>query len=188
MINNGGGIFNANNEVDCVTPANLEAMQWVTDLVKQGLVSSNAVSYTDSDAVTQWQKKNYVMGIGDAGYNIDTGDQDITVMSEPLAAPNGEKSNLVDVNPQMMYKQKSPSQAGSEAFLEWYVTHTGPYWEKGLLDGLPVLKSTTKLPSFKAQTNLHTSSEKWMPVAKSFAATGTTLDREARRHRRRPPI
>jgi multiple sugar transport system substrate-binding protein len=174
MINNGGGLFSTSNELDCVTSQNIEAMEWVTQLVKDGLVSPSAVSYSDSDAITQWQKNDYVMGIGDAGYNIDTGDQRIAVMPEPLASPSGVKATLVYLNSIMMYKE-SPSQANSEAFLEYYLPNTAKYWEKGLLDGLPVLKSTADSAAFKAQTDLYTSYKSWFPVAKSFAARGDQL-------------
>jgi multiple sugar transport system substrate-binding protein len=174
MVNNGGGLFNTNNELDCVTSQNIEAMEWVTQLVKEGLISPSAVSYSDSDAITQWQKNNYVMGISDAGYNIDTGDPNVTVMPEPLTSPSGVKATLVYLNSIMMYKE-TPSQANSEAFLEYYLPNTGKYWDKKTLGGIPVLKSIAESPAFKAQSNLYTSYKTWVPVAKSFAARGDQL-------------
>jgi multiple sugar transport system substrate-binding protein len=174
MINNGGGLFNANGDVDCVTQANIEAMEWVTQLQKEGLLSPNAVSYTDSDAITQWQKNNFVMGVSDPGYNLDASDKNIGVFAEPVSSVSGHTATLVYVDNLMMYTE-SPSQQGSEDFLEYYLPKVGAYWQKGLMDGLPALKSIANSAEYKAQTNLYTASKNWLPVAQSFATKATQL-------------
>ena len=46
MINNGGGMFNADGKVDCVTPANIEAMQFIKELHDAKIIDPSAVSYT----------------------------------------------------------------------------------------------------------------------------------------------
>ncbi len=50
----------------------------------------------------------------------------------------------------MMYKN-TPSQPGSEAFVDWYIKHMSTYWKNGLLDSLPVLKSIAALPEVQKQ-------------------------------------
>jgi multiple sugar transport system substrate-binding protein len=49
------------------------------------------------------------------------------------------------------------------------------YWKNDLLTGLPVLKSIVALPEFQKQTNKLDAIKYWVPVAKTYASTGTTL-------------
>ena len=64
---------------------------------------------------------------------------------KPLTGPHGDKACLVFENNIMMYKN-TPSQAGSEAFLVWYIKNMKAYWEQNLLSGLPVLSRSSRCP------------------------------------------
>jgi multiple sugar transport system substrate-binding protein len=176
MINNGGGLFTADNKLDVVTPRNIEAMQFVQDLVKAKISDPASVSYTTSTQDSQWKSGKYAMGIYTAGLDVDTGvnNGSLAVMEKPLAGPHGDIACLVFQNSIMMYKN-TPSQAGSEAFLDWYIKHMSVYWKNGLLDSLPVLKSIAALPQFQKQVPRVTAVNNWLPVAKNYAAVGTVL-------------
>lgn len=176
MINNGGGLFNAGNKLEVVTPRNIEAMQFVQDLVKAKISDPASVSYTTSTQDSQWKSGKFAMGIYTAGLDVDTGvtDGSLAVMQEPLAGPHGEKACLVFQNSIMMYKN-TPSQAGSEAFLEWYIKHMSLYWKESILSSLPVLKSIAALPQFKKQVPRITAVNNWLPLSKNYASVGTVL-------------
>jgi multiple sugar transport system substrate-binding protein len=176
MINNGGGLFNDDEKVDVVTDRNIEAMQFVQDLAKAKIIDPASVSYTGDNQNSQWKNEKFVMGIDTAGLDGNAGitNGDIEVMAAPIAGPHGDKACLVFQNNIMMYKN-TPSQKGSEAFLEWYIKNMGAYWKSNLLSGLPVLKSIAALSQFTAQTNKVRSVDVWVPVAKTYASTGTTL-------------
>jgi multiple sugar transport system substrate-binding protein len=176
MINNGGGLFTTDNKLDVVTPRNIEAMQFVQDLVKAKISDPASVSYTTSTQDAQWKSGKYAMGIYTAGLDVDAGisNGSLAVMQEPLTGLHGEKACLVFQNSIMMYKN-APSQAGSEAFLEWYIKHMHVYWQQGLLESLPVLKSIAALPQFKKQVPRITALNNWLPVAKNYASVGTVL-------------
>src|ERR1700684_3966792 len=73
MINNGGGLFTTDNKLDVVTPRNIEAMQFVQDLVKAKISDPASVSYTTSTQDAQWKSGKFAMGIYTAGLDVDAG-------------------------------------------------------------------------------------------------------------------
>ena len=176
MINNGGGLFNADNKLDVMTPRNLEAMQFVHELAKAKIIDPASVSYTTDNENAQWKSGKFAMGINTGGLDVSTGitDGSLAPMPGPLAGPHGDKACLVFQNNIMMYKN-TPSQAGSEAFTDWYIKHMSSYWKNNLLTSLPVLKSIAALPQFQAQTPRVEAVKNWLPYAKNYAATGTVL-------------
>jgi len=175
MINNGGGLFDADGKVDVVTDANLEAMTFVQELVKIKAVDPASVSYTTDNVLTQWKSKKFAMGIYTAGLDADAGetDGDLQVLS-PLTGPSGQKAGLVFQNPIMMYTD-TPTQAGSEAFLSYYIKNMKTLWQQNVVPGLPVLKSIIALPEFQAQKQKAKIIAEWQPVAKTFAAQSPKL-------------
>jgi multiple sugar transport system substrate-binding protein len=176
MINNGGGMFNADNQLDIVTPRNLEAMEFVQQLAKAKIIDPASVSYTSDTMNAQWKNGKFAMGINTAGLDVNTGvtDGSLAPMPGPLTGPHGEKACLVFQNNIMMYKN-TPSQAGSEAFLAWYIKNMSAYWKDDLLTGLPMLKSIVALPQFQQQTPRVDAVKNWLPYAKNYAAVGTVL-------------
>jgi multiple sugar transport system substrate-binding protein len=175
MINNGGGLFGTDGKLDIMNEKNVEAMQFVNQLVKEKIVDPRSVSYTGDNQNSQWKSGKFAMGIDTAGLDGNIGDTtgDLVLM-KPLAAPSGDKACLVFENNIMMYKN-TPSQASSEAFLSWYIKNMKAYWEQNLLSGLPVLKSIVALPGFQKQTNKVAAITDWTPVAKTYAAQGSEL-------------
>ena len=176
MINNGGGMFNAENKLDVVTPRNLEAMEFVQQLAKAKIIDPASVSYTTDTENAQWKNGKYAMGINTAGLDVSTGitDGSIAPLPGPLTGPHGDKACLVFQNNIMMYKN-TPSQAGSEAFTAWYIKNMSTYWKQNLLTGLPVLKSIVALPQFQQQGPRVAAVKNWLPYAKNYAAVGTVL-------------
>ena len=129
-------------------------MEFVQELRPSKIIDPASVSYTGDNQNSQWKSGKFAMGIDTAGLDSNIGDTtgDLVVMNAPIAGPHGDKACLVFENNIMMYTN-TPSQAGSEAFLEWYIKNMKAYWEQNLLSGLPVLKSIAALPAFKKQTN-----------------------------------
>jgi multiple sugar transport system substrate-binding protein len=175
MINNGGGVWDPDGTLDCTYSRNVEAVDWILNLVKEGYVDPAAVSYTGANQNAQWKAKKFGMGVDTAGLadNISDDTGDMVVMS-PLTGPHGDKGGLLYENNLMMYKN-TPSQAGSEAFLEFYIKNMKTYWESNLGTGLPVLKSIVALPAFQAKASSLKVIQEWQPISKSLAARGSTL-------------
>ncbi len=175
MINNGGGLFSPDNKLDVVNPRNIEAMDFVTELYKVGAIDPGALSYTGNNQQTQWKTKKIAMGNYTPGLDTDLVDTtgDLLVMS-PMTAPHGDKGTIYFPNNYMMYTE-TPSQAGSEAFLDYWIHNMKVLWTKQVIPQLPVLKSIVATPEFQKSTQKVKCVKEWQPIAKTYAAQGTQL-------------
>lgn len=173
MINNGGGLFDSSQKPNCVTGENIEAMDWVIGLVKQGYVDPRAGTYTAQNAQDQYKAKKFGMGFDTAGLAQNVGG-DVganLVVGDPLTSHKGTKGALFFPNNIMMYKN-NPSQKGTEAFATYYYQNMKPLWTKKTGIGLPVLKSIASDPVFSSDTNFQTTINKWQPISKTWGAPG----------------
>jgi multiple sugar transport system substrate-binding protein len=170
IINNDGGLFDPDGKPNCLTDANIQAVDFIVGLAKDGIVDPNSVSYTTANMQAQWKNKKFGIGVYTPGLRTDTGEtgEDLQV-SSPLASPTGKKGTVVYLPNLMMYTN-TPSQKGSEAFLVWYLQHMRAYWTKEVAPVLPVLKSIAATPEFQKNTMGVKIIQEWAPVAKTLAA------------------
>jgi len=175
MINNGGGLFGEDGKPDCVTDRNIETLQFFQQLSREGIIDPAAVSYTSANLNNDWKSKKIGMGfsVPSLKSSLNETDDDIQIGS-PLEGPHGDKGTLYYVNNLMMYTN-TPSQQASEAFLAWYLDQMKDYWQKGLLQALPVRKSIVNMPEFQKDANNLKAVKEWQPVAKTFAARSTKI-------------
>ncbi|MCU1531519.1 MAG: transporter substrate-binding protein [Arthrobacter sp.] len=176
MINNGGGVFTPDGQLDVMNARNVEAVEFLLEMVSNGIIDPAAVSYTTENLNAQWKDKKAAFGPYVLGVPERVGDTsgDIVVAS-PIAGPHGDKAGLVFPNNIMMYTN-TPSQASSEAFLVAYLGQLKELWQQKLMNALPVFKSITELPEFTADANNVKIVKEWQPIAKTFAAQGTELN------------
>ncbi|MET1087736.1 MAG: extracellular solute-binding protein [Arthrobacter sp.] len=176
MINNGGGVFTPDGQLDVMNARNVEAVEFLLEMVSNGIIDPAAVSYTTENLDAQWKDKKAAFGPYLLGVPERVGDTsgDIVVAS-PIAGPHGDKAGLVFPNNIMMYTN-TPSQASTEAFLVAYLGQLKELWQQKLMNALPVFKSITELPEFKADANNVKIVNEWQPIAKTFAAQGTELN------------
>ncbi|WP_406248298.1 ABC transporter substrate-binding protein [Microbacterium sp. M] len=173
MINNGGGLFNADQEPDCVTDRNIEAMDFVLEMVAKGYVDPGSVTYTSDNVQTQWRERKFGMGWDGGGLAANVAGEvgpELAVNS-PLTGPHGDQGALYFPNNIMMYTN-TPEQAESEAFLTYYFENMAPLWTENTGIGLPPLKSITETPEFQANTNAVKIIEEWQPISHTWGAPG----------------
>lgn len=173
MINNGGGLFDEQQKPNCVTPQNIEAVNFILEMVHKGYVDPHSTTYTAQNVQTQWQQKKFGMGFDTAGLADNVGGAvgpDLAVAS-PLVGPSGKKGALYFPNNIMMYKN-TPSQAGSEAFMTYYYKNMAPLWTNHTGIGLPPLKSIAQTPQFQADQNRAKVIKEWQPISHTWAAPG----------------
>lgn len=173
MINNGGGLFDADQKPDCVTPNNIQALEYIVELVRKGYMDPGSVSYSTTNAQSQWKSDKFAMGFESPGLAQVLGGQvgaDMRI-GDPLVSANGTKGALSFPNNIMMYKN-TPSQRGSEDFLTYYFTHMAPLWTEKTGAGLPVLRSIASTPEFRSDANAAKLIDVWQPVSKTWAAPG----------------
>jgi multiple sugar transport system substrate-binding protein len=175
MINNGGGMFTPDGKLDLLNERNVEAIDFIIQLVKAGISDPASVSYTTDNHLAQWKNKKFAFGIYTGGLDTSIGDTsgDTQVVS-PLAGPHGDKASLSFGNNIMMYTN-TPSQPGSEAFLDYYIKNMKTYWQQNVITGLPVLQSIVDTPEFKQSTNKAKIIKEYQPITKTYGARSDKL-------------
>ena len=63
MINNGGGVFTKDGKLDVMNDRNVEAIEFVLELVSNGIIDPASVSYTTDNLNAQWKNKKAAFGI-----------------------------------------------------------------------------------------------------------------------------
>ncbi|NNC12880.1 extracellular solute-binding protein [Planctomonas sp. JC2975] len=173
LINNGGGLFDKEQKPNCVTQENLDALDFVVEMVRKGYMDPGSVGYSTTNAYSQWKADKFAMGFESPGLAQQVGGAagpDIYV-GDPLVSGNGKKGALYFPNNIMMYTN-TPSQKGSEAFLTYYYKNMAPLWTKNTGIGLPVLKSIAATKEFQADPNAAKMISVWQPICKTWAAPG----------------
>lgn len=173
MINNGGGLFDADGTPDALNPANVEAMEFVLELVGEEIIDKGAVSFTQDNLDAQWNDGKAAIGIHGPGLTERAAKvgEDL-VVGAPLESASGTKAGLYFVNNLMMYTN-TPSQEASEAFLSYYLGQIHRYWEEPVGVSLPALKSVADSESFRADPNRAKIVDEWVPVCTTYAAQKT---------------
>jgi len=174
MINNGGGLFDENQQPNAVTPENIEAVEFVLEMVSKGYVDPASSTYTSDNVQSQWKAKKFAMGYDTGGLSANIGGaiaKDLEVIS-PLSSPSGKKGALYFPNNIMMYENNT-NKKGTEAFLTYYYQNMAPLWTEATGIGLPPLKSIAATPEFQENKNNVRIIEEWQPIAKTWAAPGT---------------
>jgi len=174
MINNGGGLFDENHRPNCVTPRNIEAVDFVLEMVKKGYVDPGASQYTVQNVAAQWKAGKFGLGFDVPTLPDNIGAGWDGVVGSPLTGPHGDKGTLGFINNIMMWKN-TPSQKASEAFLDYYYHHMAPLWTQGTMTALPPLKSIMATKEFQANKVLVKVAQEWQPLAKTYAAPGKTM-------------
>ncbi|WP_055557152.1 ABC transporter substrate-binding protein [Streptomyces sp. NBRC 110028] len=175
MLNNGGGVWTPDGHVDLLNDRNVEAVEFVRELVSNGVIDPGAVSYTTNNMDAQWKDKQAGFGLYVLGLPQRVGDTSGDIIAaSPLTGPHGDKAALVFLNNIMMYKN-TPSQSSSEAFLVYYLGRIKQLWQQNLMNSLPVFKSITALPEFTKDANNVRILKEYQPIAKTSAARGTAL-------------
>ena len=171
LINNGGGMFDTNGNLDCVTDRNIETLDFLAECVAKGIIDKGAAGYSDANLASAWTGGHVGMGFNQTGLDktFPTDQQpDLEVIS-PLTGPHGDTGTVYYINPLMMFPT-TPSQESSEAFLAWYLDNIHLYWTTGVETDLPVKKSITQLPIIQNNKNLVKSVNEWQPIGKTIGA------------------
>lgn len=175
MISNGGGLFDPEGNLDVMNERNVEAAQFIKQLLGEGIIDPASVAYTTDNMATQWKNKKFALGSDFAGLQDNLGGpvaKDLVVAS-PIAGPNGTGA-LVIQNNIMMYK-KTPSQEGSESLTMNWLKNMKVFWDQKLIQGLPVLNSIIESPEFQARPNQVKAVKEYQPIGISYSARSKTV-------------
>lgn len=166
MLNNGGSLFTADKKVDMMNDRNVEANQFISDLVKDGSINPAMVGMKEADAIKEFGTGHAAVYIATSGFSDNFPDlKDELGVLEPLAGPHGDKQTLGWINNIMIYKQsKHPNEA--KIFLKWWSENNKTLWTEGNAGGFPAKTSFTKDPYWNNNANLKMITEKYLPIMK----------------------
>lgn len=175
MLNNGGGMFDEAGDVDCLYPRNIEAVEFLLELVKSGYVDPGSIGYTDTDVYTELKSGRAGMTLANSTIPEETGTDPVTgpfkVMS-PIAGPHGDKATLQYLKNFMMFKN-TPSAAASESLLLYWTELFGgkdSLFVRGNTGCLPIRKSVQSSRAIQSNPQLLKIIKEWVPIAKEESA------------------
>jgi multiple sugar transport system substrate-binding protein len=169
MLNNGGGIFTEDKKVNFMDERNVEAAQFISDLVKDGSVNPASAGFKGDDATKSFGQGDSAIildgpGLVDALPELDG---KIGLMS-PLEGPNGDKATVRWVNNIMLYKQtEHPEEA--KQFLKWWSENNESLWTEGHAGQLPARQSFAENEYFQNDPFLKQILREWVPIGLSTA-------------------
>lgn len=142
ILNNGGGLFDAERNLTLTSnERNVEAVQWLSDLVKDGSMSPASAGYSSDDRRAAFLRGDAAFALDGPGLYKSAGDvaDDIAIMP-PMKGPHGDVGTIFWVNNVMMYQQSQhPEEA--EVFLQWWSKNQLPLWTEGRTGQIPARNS-----------------------------------------------
>ena len=154
MINNGGGLFDAEGKPSLTGERSMEALDFLSGLVADGSVNPSSAGYASDDARGAFCR-------GEAAFILDS-----PGLPNPSAAMRGTRSascrrsrvrhgdtgTIFWVNNIMVYKQtEHPDEA--MAFLKWWSENQLPLWTEGHAGSLPARRAFQEDEYFQSAPN-----------------------------------
>ncbi len=171
FINNGGGLFTEDGEPNADSDENIEALDFVLEMVGEGIIDPRAASYTSDNLDSDWADGRIAMGFGQTGFDKvmkDPVSSDLKVMS-PLTSTNGSQGTIYYINAIMLY-ENTPDQTSSDQFAAWWATQTDEFWLQDVMIDLPVTERLAANEKIASNPNAVVAIEEWQPVGKTLGA------------------
>ena len=170
MINNGGGLFDAEGKPSLTGARSMEALDFLSGLVADGSVNPSSAGYASDDARGAFCRGEAAFILNSPGLPNFCGDSaDQVGILAPLKGPHGDTGTIYWVNNIMVYKQtEHPDEA--MAFLKWWSENQLPLWTEGHAGSLPARRAFQEDEYFQNAPNLAFTIEHYLPVAKPMSA------------------
>ena len=106
MLGNGGGFFNAKGEPDCLSDANVEAVEFMLKLSKDGYIDPKSIDFSTTDFQSAFGSGRVALSYGTAVWAADFSPAVAADMSAtlPIKSPSGKVGTIFWVAPLMAYK------------------------------------------------------------------------------------
>jgi multiple sugar transport system substrate-binding protein len=175
MLNNGGGLFTKDQKPDLGSEPNVEALQFLSDLVQSHCVNPASAGYKDDDAVSAFSQGTGALTLFAPGLSgrLPKISDKIGIL-KPLVGPHSGQGTIFWVNNLMLYKQgKHPAE--TKEFLKWWSEHEKDLWTKGHVTQLPVRESFAADPYFQGNAETKFILDNYVPVGKTTATHATEV-------------
>jgi len=171
MVNNGGGLFDAKRTLTVQAPRNLEALEFLAGIVKDGSVSPASAGYDSAGrrrAFMLGQAAFILDGPGLPDSGTPEAREQIGVLP-PLSGMHGDKGTVAWTNSIMVYEQ-TRHYAETKDFLKWWSRNQKPLWTEGHAGPMPARMSFHKDPYFKDSALRSFIVENYLPLGKTTGA------------------
>lgn len=171
FINNGGGLFTEDGDPHADSDENIEALEFVMEMVNEGIIDPRSASYTGDNLDTDWADGRVAMGFGQTGFDKvmkDPVSSDLKIMS-PLTSTNGGTGSIYYINAIMMY-ENTPDQVSSDQLAAWWATQTDEFWLQDVMIDLPVTERLASHEKIASNPNSVIAIEEWQPIGKTLGA------------------
>jgi multiple sugar transport system substrate-binding protein len=171
ILNNGGGLFDKDGKLTLTSnPRNVEAIDWLSSLVKDGSMNPGSAGFTGDDRVASFLKGDDAFMLDGPGlYNRPGAPTDDIAVLPPLKGPHGDTGTIFWVNNIMMYQQTQHPKE-TEEFMQWWSQHELPLWTAGHAGQIPARTSFVK-DAAAGDTRYQQIVDMYLPVGKT---TGTS--------------
>jgi len=169
ILNNGGGLFTEDRQLDLRNDANMQAFQALADMVKDGSVSPASTGYNSDDKRAAFNRGEAAFMLDGPGAIAQAGDvADKIGIVEPMTGPAGEKGTIFWVNNIMVYEQtEHPEEV--KTFLKWWSKNQLPLWTEGHCGQIPARKSISSDAYFTSNEPINYVIANYVPVGKTTA-------------------
>jgi multiple sugar transport system substrate-binding protein len=174
ILNNGGGLFNAERELELDSERNVEALEWLAAMVADGSVHPASPGYSSDDKRAAFFQGQAAFALDNPGLDGAAGPEiaaDIGIVP-PLEGFHGDQGTIFWVNNIMMYEQtQHPEEA--KTFLKWWSQNQLPLWTEGNTTQMPARSSFVE-EAVGDRENYRYIVENYLPVGKTtgYAAEG----------------
>jgi multiple sugar transport system substrate-binding protein len=106
ILNNGGGLFTEDREVNLMSERNIEALQFFSEMAQNGWIHPASPGYSSDDRRRVFVQGNAAMKLDGPGFidQFPEVAENIGIM-EPLEGPHGDRATIFWVNNIMLYTQ-----------------------------------------------------------------------------------
>lgn len=176
MLNNGGGLFDKSGKPNLSDPLNVEALDFLVSMAKDGSIDPAGAGWQDADIQRAFGSGRIAMFVNNPGAQTNFPSSFLGKMAllAPLKGPHGTFGTIDWVNNIMVYKGTKNADAAM-TFVKWLSKNEFPVFNQGGATQIPVRKSISNQPFFKAYPLDAQIMKQYIPVAKSTATHDATL-------------
>ena len=172
-INNGGGLFTEDLQLDVFYERNVEALNYAGNWVTKGWMHPGSAGFVGDDAIRAYGQGFAGVQIQNPNYPARMAPEIASVMApmDVLKSPHDTTGTISWVNNMMLYAQSKQPEAAS-AFLTWWSKNQLPLWTEGHMTQVPVRKSFATDAFFQENASLVKVMNEWVPIGQGTAARG----------------
>lgn len=167
LFSNNGGWFKEDRTIDVFYERNIEALEFLSSLVKDGYVHPGSVGFTGDDVMKAYGQGAAAMRISNPGVPDalpDVADQ--IVVTSPPTGPQGDQGTISWINNRMIYAQ-SQAQEQAKTLMKWLVDADLALWTEGNCGQLTPRQSFAENKHFQDRPHLQKIYAEWLAIGKS---------------------